>query len=44
VLQFAPKNNKQQNRFRKIAVKITPAAENAIASKYAIRTMKGYYY
>ncbi|MCX6582683.1 MAG: VWA domain-containing protein [Candidatus Aminicenantes bacterium] len=44
VLQFAPKNNKQQNRFRKITVKITPAAENAIASKYAIRTMKGYYY
>lgn len=44
VLQFAPKNNKQQNRFRKITVKITPAAENAIASKYSIRTMKGYYY
>lgn len=44
VLQFAPKNNKQQNRFRKITVKLTPAAENAIASKYNIRTMKGYYY
>lgn len=44
VLQFAPKNNKQQNRFRKITVKLTPAAEKKIGSKYSVRTMKGYYY
>ncbi|MDQ1349890.1 MAG: hypothetical protein QG657_191 [Acidobacteriota bacterium] len=44
VLQFAPKNNKQQNRFRKVTVKLTPTADNAMASKYTIRTMKGYYY
>ncbi len=44
ILQFAPKINKPQNRFRKITVKLTSAAEVRISKRHKIRTMKGYYY
>jgi VWFA-related protein len=44
ILQFAPKVNKPQNRFRKITVKLTSAAETKISKRHKIRTMKGYYY
>jgi Ca-activated chloride channel family protein len=44
ILQFAPKKNKPQNRFRKITVKLTTAAEERILKRHKIRTMKGYYY
>ena len=44
VLQFAPRNSKQMNRFRKVAVKLTPKAAARIAKRYTIRTMKGYFY
>ncbi len=44
VLQFAPRNSKQLNRFRKIEVKLTPEAAARIAKRYTIRTMKGYFY
>ena len=44
ILQFAPKKNKPQNRFRKITVKLTTAAEEKISKRLKIRTMKGYYY
>ncbi|MCP5102356.1 MAG: VWA domain-containing protein [bacterium] len=44
VLQFAPKNNKKQNRFRKLSVKIHAAAEKRIGRRCKVRTMKGYFY
>jgi VWFA-related protein len=44
ILQFASKDIKPQNRFRKITVQLTPAAEARIIKRYQIRTMKGYYY
>lgn len=44
VLQFAPKNSKRQNRFRKITVRLTPGVELKYGKKLKIRTMKGYFY
>jgi len=44
ILQFAPKDNKAQNRFRKVTVKLTSAAETRLSKRIRIRTMKGYYY
>jgi hypothetical protein len=44
ILQFASKDSKPQNRFRKIAVKLTAEADARIGKRYRIRTMKGYYY
>ena len=44
ILQFAPKNSKKQNRFRKITVRLTQEAEQKHGKKLKIRTMKGYFY
>lgn len=44
ILQFAPKNSKKRNRFRKVSVTLTEAAENRIGKSCKVRTMKGYYY
>jgi len=44
ILQFAPKDDKKRNRFRKVTVSLTPAAESRIGKSCTVRTMKGYYY
>lgn len=44
VLQFSPKRNSKENRFRKIKIELTKAARVRIGKKCNIRTMKGYYY
>ncbi len=44
VLQFSPKKGKPQNRYRKVAVKLTKAAEARIRKRCNIRTFKGYHY
>lgn len=44
VLQFSPKRNNKENRFRKIEVELSDTAKSRLGKKCKIRTMKGYYY
>lgn len=44
VLQFAPRNSKKQNRFRKLSVKLSEKGKKKYGRKLKLRTMKGYFY
>jgi VWFA-related protein len=44
VLQFAPRNSKKQNRFRKLTVKLSLAGRKKFGRGLKVRTMKGYFY
>ncbi len=44
VLQFAPKNSRKQNRFRKITVGLSAKGRKKYGRGAKIRTMKGYFY
>jgi len=44
VLQFAPKDGRKQNRFRKIDIRLSNDARKKYGRGLQVRTMKGYFY